>query len=555
MSPTTARSEGKSLGDQLRSHFSTVRPISQIIVTIPPSEAEGAFDGAIDEVLRWLARRAGRPLPPEAWERKSFELDDVGAQRVAAIGLIAPRYWAARLDDADKNVPQRVWTTEIGVACDSKGAVLVGCRLICVSRGPDAPFLRTVPGFVRQIVQNMNPVLDARSIGVSPWIVGNEEDVDALVRLLLDPQRRSNVYVLSLPEGSEDALETAVSAANLHTRTLGAAHVVTLTSSASFQLTDRLGKSFSVFRQAIRTYSPAFDPEQDEPISHPIAFHNRIADWSKEPGLTFEDFLVGQALRKSVSGADVEQRLPPFSQVRRIAAEQRIELARTEGATDAELLRLAEAEIGKLRETLDEQKSVYDGLLVESDSERAVAKEAEKDARTELASARSRIEFLEQSFRSRAAPVLEAYPPVGELRGWAEQNLYGSVAVLPRAYVGAKKSEYEDPDLIFRALLLLRDRYVPMRRLGGIELVDAFEAGCKELGLEERATFYGSRWGEEGSEYVVDYHGRKELLMRHLKKGNDRDVRNCFRLYFFWDDEDRQVVVGWLPSHLRSRIT
>ncbi len=40
-----------------------------------------------------------------------------------------------------------------------------------------------------------------------------------------------------------------------------------------------------------------------------------------------------------------------------------------------------------------------------------------------------------------------------------------------------------------------------------------------------------------------------------LKKGISREARYCFRLYFCYDEETQQVVVGWLPSHLDTRAT
>ena len=61
--------------------------------------------------------------------------------------------------------------------------------------------------------------------------------------------------------------------------------------------------------------------------------------------------------------------------------------------------------------------------------------------------------------------------------------------------------------------------------------------------------------GQEGNEYYVAYQGRRILMARHLKKGNSRDERYCLRIYFFWDDEDEQVVVGSLPGHLDTRNT
>jgi hypothetical protein len=38
----------------------------------------------------------------------------------------------------------------------------------------------------------------------------------------------------------------------------------------------------------------------------------------------------------------------------------------------------------------------------------------------------------------------------------------------------------------------------------------------------------------------------------HVKKGNSREARNCLRIYFFWDEEREQVVVGHLPAHLTT---
>ena len=110
--------------------------------------------------------------------------------------------------------------------------------------------------------------------------------------------------------------------------------------------------------------------------------------------------------------------------------------------------------------------------------------------------------------------------------------------------------------LIYKSLLLLRDHYVPMRREGGLEKKRAFEDGCRALGVDEQSTFHGTRYGKEGETYFVRYGGRRVLLHRHLKKGTaHNDDRRCFRLYFFWDDKEQHVVVGWLPSHLDTQIT
>lgn len=138
---------------------------------------------------------------------------------------------------------------------------------------------------------------------------------------------------------------------------------------------------------------------------------------------------------------------------------------------------------------------------------------------------------------------------------WCARELSGVVIVLNRAYREVKKSDYYDTNLVYQAMLLLRDYYVPMRRDGGPLRKQQFGSRCAELGIELTPTFSGSRYGEHAEEYTIDYGDRKHLLEMHLKKGNARETRHCFRCYFFWHDDEQQVVVGWLPSHLTTRAT
>ena len=56
-------------------------------------------------------------------------------------------------------------------------------------------------------------------------------------------------------------------------------------------------------------------------------------------------------------------------------------------------------------------------------------------------------------------------------------------------------------------------------------------------------------------EYEVEWRDGKRLLDMHVKKGTNREARNCLRIYFFFDDESDQVVVGHLPDHLTTDVT
>ena len=542
---------------RLRQREGLVRPVSQVILRLRRDGDRAPFEAARGTVLEWMARRAGKQLPDEARNGESFTLDDIGAQRTEAIAIPNPRYWAARLDDADKNVAQRVWTTEIGIGEQEDGTALLGCRLQCVTRGDDLAFDRSIPRFVRDIVEQNPAELEGRTIAVEPWFVENADQVGELVELLLDPQRRCDVIVFALPEDSTDRNETAASAIEVARRTVGAAHVAVITGPASFQLSDHIGKEFSVYRQAVRTYRPGLDPGKDEPFSHPLGLPGRIAEWSGGGPEAYERLLISQALIRSVSGQEIERRLPPFTEVRRIAAELRRDAAKKEGSPESDLLELAELEIQELKDSLTTTKEEYDGLLSVAEQERDQEREAAQQVRATNTYLRHRIDSLQQQLEAAGQSTTPDIPDnLDGFEEWCRKNLSGAVELHNRAFRGVEKSEYEDVSLIYKSLLLLRDHYVPMRREGGLEKKRAFEDACRALGIDEQPTFHGARYGEEGETYFVRYGGRRVLLDRHLKKGTaHNDDRRCFRLYFFWDDEEQHVVVGWLPSHLDTRIT
>lgn len=539
--------------------YAAVRTVSQVTLRLERDRPD-AFKIVRDEVLDWVRWKAGKLLPKQAWDGLTFELDDVGAQRVAAAHLDEPRYWAARVDDACREVAQRTWITEIGIAAAPDAGVLFGCRLIVSARGDSPRFQPSIPAFVRKVVQGGRAYLDGRQLADAPWIVQSKEDVDSLYKLMTSKSRRTDICVFSLPEDQENPATAAASASAVHRQTPGAAHVVVLTGPAAFMLTDLVGKEYSVFNRAVRTYRPQFDTDADDPLRHPIAMAHRIVSWQEngvEGAEAFESFLVRSAILQTVSLNDLEQILPPFSEVRRVAATTSLAKARETGASRDELLRLYEEDNSKLRSALDEEKSLHSGLLSEADRERDDAQRRAEEARGEVYRLNQRIRTLESQIATKGGVSSEPQIPdtLVDLKDWADKNLAGSVFLTNRALRGAKESDYDEPELGFRALLLLRDHYVPMRRNGGDDLRRAYESALTRLGLTDEGSITANRLGEHGDEYIVQFAGRKHELDRHLKKGNSREPRHCFRLYFFWDDEDEHVVVGWLTSHLDTRQT
>lgn len=146
--------------------------------------------------------------------------------------------------------------------------------------------------------------------------------------------------------------------------------------------------------------------------------------------------------------------------------------------------------------------------------------------------------------------VFEAEPET--LSEWclAHEN---RVVVLPRARNGFKKSVYGDPSLVFTALGLLAGVYLDYRN--GVVTQESLEEILLSHGLRLARSTVPSVAGEQGEAYYVSWGGRRRMLAWHLLKGGGRDERFCFRLYFFFDEESRRVVVGSMPAHLDNSLS
>lgn len=536
------------------------RLFTQISLTV---RGENIFQELRRRVLNWTFDQKRNPhvkaTPQDkrkAREGRAFEIDPEGSEYVAAEALENPKRWAFLFRERWKD-RECIWTTEVIITEQGSNEVDFGCRLTCSHRGHQ-DVLRSIPNFVRGIAFKQEATLDGRPTSAEPWIVDNESAVDELVAFLKNPNRNHPVVVFALLENSSDPEQTIIPVIPFLRRTVGYAYSVVITSSASFSLTHRLGKSFSVYRQAVRTYNRRFEPDMDRPTDHPVATAARVKAWSvsgqKTSEKAFTDFLVDQTLRPKHSRKYLENVQPSFQQIKRIAAEEARDTAKESGQNTAELLELAFRETSAAKQ---ETKEIEE-LLAVAENERDQAQSDARETQAQNAHLRQRIERLEEQLREAGAIATKPDIPdnLDGFEDWCHENLSGAVTFLPRAFRAAEKSRYEDVGLIYQALLLLRDFYVPMKREGGSKQQEAFKKECRKLGIDEKLGIIGKGGaGERGDNYFIRYNGKRRLLEMHLRKGNQHDEKICFRLYFFWEKEERQVVVGWLPSHLPTRIT
>lgn len=165
------------------------------------------------------------------------------------------------------------------------------------------------------------------------------------------------------------------------------------------------------------------------------------------------------------------------------------------------------------------------------------------------------VSYIQEFKPSNESPIPST---LDNFEKWVDDKHAGKVFLHPRAVNAIKKSKYHNAEHIYSAINFLGDEYWEMRTSSIDGASERCRARLQELGLELQPSISSSRAGEQGDEYFVTYPpGTKTkcLLEQHLKKGSDREERFCLRVYFFWDDKLKRVVVGWLPSHLDTRAT
>jgi len=215
---------------------------------------------------------------------------------------------------------------------------------------------------------------------------------------------------------------------------------------------------------------------------------------------------------------------------------------------DRELLNMQVEELSEqLEDARDDARDAW---------ELAGSVEAElQTAHQEVRNLRSHVEFLRSKLTQKPEEVIPIPDTLEDLPDWQE-HVAGQLILAPRALRAAAKSIFAEPELVYRSLLLLANEYRSMRLGIGDDARQRYQQHLGELKLKDGPSISDSRSGEHKDQYYIDHPlhpGKRIMLDQHLRRGTDRDPRNLLRIYFHWDDEERLVVVGWLPGHLETR--
>lgn len=576
----------------IRPGLSSIHVVYQLLADVSiPQEAtpEEVFAESARIVLAWAEKKLPQPLPAPARQLECFDMDLHGQQQANGIAIPEDGLWCFRLVQPDapfmerEAVPGRTWTTDISLQ-KWNDRVRLGVNVLCVSteyaQGP-IPLMR--PHFLLDLSERYD-LHETLPMDGKPWMLENEEELQLLYDRLLSSGRSFPIIVLTQLDPEQwPTIDPGyvIDENELAKATHGFAHVVCLPSSLEQAWATKVGLPWSVSKGAVRLYWPKLDFQHDHPSKHTLAVPNGFFNLPNNPtihrwrysgqktGSKFFALLVDEmkrhASKKYVDWGDCLFYPEARSRLAALNRERLRSAAVAQGGED---------EVKRLWQRIAEMEVSHAEEITALQAELKESKDYEAMYEEEAASCRIRADQKEREnfdLTSKVAALQAALEAVGQtpepdipipdnyfvMSDWVKKHLKGRLIFHSRAVQSSKTGVYEDIGLVYESLLLLAKAYRDMR-LGQKDAKEEWDRELRRLGLECSGSISKSRAGQEGDTYFVQYPPgatQWKFLELHLKKGSTKDDRFCLRIYFFWDDDTQQVVVGWLPSHLETRAT
>ena len=523
-------------------------------------------------VLDWLQESFEKPLPRAALRHRSFSIREEDAScRAVRVRDAGKDQWALQVERSSG--PGRQVVTSVTVPSLLGRSTVVGIEVHDRSVVSSEAVAEYPSELLAEIADRVPLLQNGRRFAREPIVLDTEEAMNSFLEMLVDPARDMPFAVVSVPpdEPDVDMLEEKWKA--LARALAGLAVVWVLPPAMTFRLSDTVSKPLSVFLGAWRFYRPGFNDRADR-ARHPLVLWNRLTDerglgmttrqfqrLAAEERLRFgrgdRDTLGYDAIARTAAGtARGPARLVSFLRNRiwgaptvsdgqgSMADEARRGSGRSDGAVAARAPAGEETPLLRRKLKRARDKARTRGNRYEQAKQRADAAERERDV------LRKRAEQLAGLVRSLGGdPEAEIPFPTrwDEVAAWCDQSLEGRVSLTGSARRELGGAELLDVGLAARCLSWLGHEYRDGRMRGGDpELhgrISEIDDGVFNLPCG-------------GDSFECTWDGRRHTADWHIKRGaNTRDPRRCLRIYYFWDDDTRMVVIASMPAHRKNALS
>ena len=494
-----------------------------------------------EEVLGWATGVEGLPEGSEFPHYGRWTSEQLGTYAVAGNADEEMEWWEVEWARPDHE-RQAIWVSQLQLATQGdevEARVRVSGR---AEPGRITPGTISVkrPNIVPRLVTKFYATYYGDRVDAMPLAPVSAQRVGRLVQRLEDPARRLPVVLISMPRGASKPHIAPQYAAD---QLAGLAEVAVLPDdSASWQLTQRVGRQLACFWGAVRLYWPGFKISTDDPYAHRPWLPRQIEEQSPR-GVVDHIFNI---LCSRVARASAD--LPLWESVRaQIArrAEERTRQRLEELGEDSELVSLAEQEIEAAEaKRIEAEKRATDlANDLESVYDRIGELEKEIDAQRRqwgLYQGHVEAEDEDEDVTPEILSVLDAVE-------WAQ--LLDHIRCLPRVHRTAKASPYESPAEVYQAFVALEE----LAKERTTESVGAIGDWLAQRGVDYVA---GESQSTRPKRWFFDHmRERKVLFEEHLRFGTGTDKRYCLRIQMAWDGEREEWVVGHVGEHLDNTKT
>lgn len=353
------------------SHQPRVREVLRVAATMDkPSLAR-------EIILEWLENEAKTDLPEAAFKGDAFRHAEHG-RTFAAIRAQqeGSDTWALRFVEPDEGTEGLEWTTEVATREQPGQEARFSVRSLVKSSEAKLRNQPVVPRFLEHVATECVLEQGAAKIEKDPWIVESDYDAANLAEFLVDPDRRTPAFVLTVPEESEDPNKPLLDPVPLASDTLGTAKVIVLPAEYTWKLTNRFGKRLSVYRGAMRVYLPGFREDTDPEGGHDLFMPHRMD--TEETAARLGSLLRWMAARESLRHMRLDHEVLAFASVLVPSITLAVEKAEKDGLKVKDQLATVKEQLGvvcdelvhstKMQQWLTEDNKALEGRLRESEA-------------------------------------------------------------------------------------------------------------------------------------------------------------------------------------------
>ncbi|MDE2983024.1 MAG: hypothetical protein OXU74_17675 [Gemmatimonadota bacterium] len=529
----------------------------RVRASVAPQAGPAPLKVCRDLVLEWLRNSLQEDLPRKALRHRAFSLR-TGTTMCKGVRVRDGDgdQWAVMIER--NPAPDREIASEVVVSGTAARPGAVGIRVVDRSIAP-GDVEREYPADLLAALAARIPLRQGgRRLAYEPVTVASEQTMRGFLALLLDPARQAPFAVLTLPSDAADRSAVETHAHSLARAVTGLAVVWVLPPAMTFRLTERVTRHLSVFNGAWRLYMPGFETDSSK-TDHPLILWDRV---SEEGGIARATERFLRASAEAVRQAGGGDHAPTYAELEREAARTTAHrgglvsfLRRSIWGGADRVAVVREPPPAPTPAPAPESPGPSRRLRAARETATARARRYERVKKRVVAVEQERDEALKRAEQlAGLVRVLGGDPDTripfpttwAEFPAWCDESLRGRLVLTGAARRELAGARFADVGLAARCLNWLAEEYRTGRLNGGnaslhgrIDGIDgAFNVPC----------------GRDSFEHFWD--GRRHTVNWHIKRGaNTRDPRRCLRIYYFWDDHARQVIVAAMPGHRRNALS